>query len=300
MIKRIISINNPAILSIKDNQLVIAQWETTNVIPFEDIWVIVLDHREITLRSSVFEMCDEHNVVLIHCNNSHIPVTLSLPLRGHVFVNNYLKDQLNSSIPTKKQLWSMIIQEKIQWQIQNLRNLWKEVIVYENLLSSMKSGDPENIEWQVASRYWRDLFGRDFTRERNTNGINGWLNYGYGILRASIARAVVAGWLHPSIGIWHDNQYNYFNLVDDLIEPFRPLVDDKILSLLSQYSPTDSLDTNIKQSILSLLTIDLEYNDRQENLMSLLTGYIASFRKWLQKSQNFKIPRVFLYLQKKR
>jgi len=296
MIKRIISVNNPAILSVKDNQLVITQWETKNTIPFEDIGVIALDHREIGIRSSIFDMCDEHNVTILHCNNSHIPVTLSLPLRGHVFVNNYLKDQLAISQPIKKQLWSMLIREKILGQIENLRWLSRDTTPYEYLLSSMRSGDPENIEWQVASRYWKELFGREFTRERNTDGVNAWLNYGYGILRASIARTVVAGWLHPSIGIWHDNQYNYFNLVDDLIEPFRPLVDHQVLSLTSHYEIIAPLDTHIKRELLSLLTIDLEYNWRVENLMSLLTNYIASFREWFFESKKFSIPSIATYL----
>lgn len=299
MIKRIISIDNPTILSIKDNQLVITQWETKNTIPFEDIGVIVLDNREITLRSSVFEMCDEYAVVLVHCNISHMPITLSLPIYWHTSANNHLKEQLAISLPIKKQLWSMLIKEKILGQIVNLKIKNIDTTSYENLLSSMKSGDPENIEWQVASRYWKDLFGRGFVREKNSTGINAWLNYGYGVIRASIARAVIAGGLHPSIGIWHENQYNHFNLVDDLIEPFRPIVDNKILELLKLYDENTILDTKLKREILSILTINLEYNGRQENFTSLLTSYIASFREWFTKSANFRIPAVSSYLQNK-
>ena len=296
MIKRIISINNPAILSIKDNQLVITQWNTKNTIPFEDIGIIVLDHQEITIRSSIFEACDIHGATLLHCSNSHMPVVLSLPIRGHTFANNYLRDQLSVSVPTKKQLWSVLIREKIQGQIENIRYLKKDTLAYENLLTSMRSGDPENIEWQVASRYWKDIFGRDFIRERNVDGVNAWLNYGYGVMRASIARAVVAWGLHPSIGIWHDNQFNYFNLVDDLIEPFRPIVDRKVIDLAQRYDPNSWLNPEIKSEILSLLTIDMEYRWRQENLMHLLEGYIASFREGLMESTRLECPNIAKYL----
>lgn len=296
MIKSIIHIGNPARLSLRDNQLTITQWDIENTIPFEDIGVIVLEHREISLTSKVFEACDEYSITLLHCNDSHMPITLTIPLNGHTSANNYLKDQLSVSIPTKKQLWSMIIIEKIKWQIQVLKNHHIDASPLEVLLPNIKSGDTDNIEGQAAARYWKLLFWVDFIRERREEGINAWLNYGYGIIRATIARSVVAGGLHPSIGIWHDNQYNYFNLVDDLIEPFRPLVDEKI-KFLSLKCEATSLDTTMKQEILSILTYDIPFRGRIENMTSLLTGYIVSFREGLSESKKFEIPQISTFLQ---
>ncbi len=192
MIKRIIHIGNPAILSIKDNQLIITQDEAKNTVPFEDIGVIVLDHREISIRASIFDMCDEHNVTILHCNLAHMPIMLTVPIHGHTSAVSYLKLQLSASIPTKKQLWTMIISEKIRGQIQVLKNQNIETSFFDGLFTRLRSGDPDNIEAQVASQYWRLLFGVDFIRERNTGSINACLNYGYGIIRAAIARAVVA------------------------------------------------------------------------------------------------------------
>ncbi len=231
MIKRIISIHNPASLSVKDKQLIITQWENKNTIPLEDIGVVVLDHREIIIRSSIFDACEEFGIAILHTNTSHMPATLSVPIFGHTFANNYLYRQLEATLPVKKQLWTMIISVKIQWQIQILKNQNKETQALENLANTIKSGDPDNIEAQIANKYWKILFWENFVRERNADWVNACLNYGYGVLRAALSRAVIAGGLHPSLWIWHSNQYNYFNLVDDIIEPFRPLVDNIVIKI---------------------------------------------------------------------
>lgn len=301
MIKRIISINNPASLSVKNKQLVIVQWEVKNTIPLEDIGVVVLDNREIIIRSSIFDACDEFGIAILHTNISHMPATLSVPIFGHTFANNFLYRQLETSLPVKKQLWTMIISEKIQWQIQILKKYKKYVEWLENLAKNIRSGDPDNIEAQVASKYWKILFWENFIRERKSLGVNASLNYGYGILRAALARAVVAGGLHPSLGIWHSNQYNYFNLVDDLIEPFRPLVDDvvyKIFFKKNSQNENFELTPELKRELLSVLSINLEYRGRNENITSLLEWYVATFREWLLESKKFIIPSVVKYLQK--
>ena len=297
MIKRIIQIGNPARLNIRDNQLVITQWDQEHTIPCEDIGVVVLEHREISLTSAIFEACDMHSITILHCNKAYMPVTMTIPLYGHTSANTYLKDQLSASLPAKKQLWTQIIREKIRGQIQVLKNHKIDASSLEVLVSNIKSGDSDNIEWQAAARYWKLLFGMDFLRERREEGINAWLNYGYGIIRATIARSVVAGWLHPSIGIWHDNQFNYFNLVDDLIEPFRPLVDEKIKSLTLTKNIKE-LTPEMKREIISMLTYDITFRWRNENMTSLLVGYVASFREWLI-SGKMEIPDISSYLRDK-
>lgn len=298
MINRIISINHPATLSVKDKQLVISQWEARHRIPLEDIGVVVLDHREISVRASIFDACDEFGIAILHTNASHMPATISVPIFGHTFANNFLNIQLSTSLPTKKQLWTRLISEKIAWQIQNVKHLNQESSGLENLAQSIRSGDPDNIEAQIASKYWKLLFGEYFTRERNTGGINACLNYGYGVLRAAIARALVAGGLHPSIGIWHSNQYNYFNLADDLIEPFRPLVDAIVIRIAQNMTEENfELTPTLKRELLSVLGIDMEYRGRKENMMSLLEGYIATFRDGLLESTQFIIPSIAKYLQ---
>jgi CRISPR-associated protein Cas1 len=164
------------------------------------------------------------------------------------------------------------------------------------LVDSIRSGDPDNIEARAAAKYWKILFGKDFVRIHAADGINSWLNYGYSILRATVARSVVAGGLHPSIGIWHANQYNYFNLVDDLIEPFRPLVDDIVKGFSLVYTDT-ILTTDMKKQLLSTLTYDLPYRGRMENISSIMTGYIASFRDGLVDSEKLDIPDIAKFLQ---
>lgn len=298
MIKRIIAILNPATLSVKDKQLVITQNENKNTIPLEDIWVIVLDHREINTRASIFDACDEFGITIIHTNNFHMPAVISAPIFGHTFANNFLERQLNVAIPIKKQLWTMIISVKISGQIQVLRNQNIDTKNLENIFASIRSGDPDNIEAQIANKYWKLLFWENFVRERNSDGINACLNYGYGVLRAGIARAVVAGGLHPSLGIWHSNQYNYFNLVDDLIEPFRPIVDNIVIKIFQKKWENFELNPEIKREILSVLSVDLEYRGRNENITSLLEWYIATFREWLLESKNFIIPEIVKFLQK--
>lgn len=301
MIKRIISIHNPANLSVKDKQLVITQWEDKNTIPLEDIGIIVLDNREINTRASIFDACDEFGIAILHTNISHMPATLSVPIFGHTFANNFLYRQLEATLPVKKQLWTMIISEKIQGQIQVLKKFSKNVEWLENLAKNIRSGDPDNIEAQVANKYWKILFWENFVRERNSLGVNACLNYGYGVLRAALARAVVAGGLHPSLGMWHSNQYNYFNLVDDLIEPFRPLVDNIVFKIfLKNFSQNENfeLTSELKRELLSVLSIDIEYRGRSENMTSLLEWYVATFREWLLESKKFIIPSVVKYLQK--
>lgn len=260
--------------------------------------MIVLDHREIITRASIFDACDAHNITILHTNASHTPAVLSIPLFGHTFANNFFERQVSVSIPTKKQLWTMIVAEKIRGQIQNLKNDNIETEWLETLLWMLRSGDPENIEWQVAAKYFRLLFWKNFIRERDAEGINAFLNYGYALIRAAIARAVVAGGLYPSIGIWHHNQYNYFNLVDDLIEPFRPLVDARVKQIFSDNAQDRELTSFHKQELLTILTIDIEYNGRKENFTSLLEKYISSFREWLLESQKFQIPKIHQFLQK--
>lgn len=298
MIKRIIAILNPATLSVKDKQLVITQNENKNTIPLEDIWVILLDNREINIRASIFDACDEFGITIVHTNNFYMPAVLSVPIFGHTFANNFLERQLNTTIPVKKQLWTIIIFAKISGQIQVLKNQNIDTKNLENMLANIRSGDPENIEAQVANKYWKLLFWENFVRERNSEGINACLNYGYWIFRAAIARAVVAGWLHPSLGIWHANQYNYFNLVDDLIEPFRPIVDSTVIKIFQKNWENFELNSEIKREILSVLSIDLEYRGRNENITSLLEWYIATFREWLLESKNFILPEIVKFLQK--
>ena len=192
---------------------------------------------------------------MLLCGPNHAPVAVCLPLEGHHAQNARIRAQWEASRPLCKQLWRRVVVAKIQWQAAVLDAFGHQASAFDLLARKVGSGDPGNVEAQAARRYWPLLMGEDFRRDRDADGINGLLNYGYTILRSLCARSVVAVGLHPTIGIHHANRANAFALADDLVEPFRPLVDALAVRLV--LAGTKTVTPEAKRAFAGLIALDL-------------------------------------------
>lgn len=257
MIKRVIHISTPSELSLKQSQLVITQSGQPHTVPIEDIGVVILDEPTITISHPLLSRLATEGVMVVTSDEHHLPIGLLLPLSTHSTPSLYYQDQITASLPTKKQIWQSLIRAKLLGQSRVLQKAKKEYTFLSRLSEQVKSGDSGNLEAQGARYYWRELFGGDFDRGRYGDGVNPALNYGYALIRSTLARAVVGAGLLPMIGIWHDNRYNAFNLVDDLIEPLRPMVDRLVWLMSLQYGSLDPLTSPMKRELCTLLTRDL-------------------------------------------
>lgn len=296
MIKKTLYFGNPAYLSLHNNQLVIKLPEVElnaslpecfkekQILtkPIEDIGVVVLDNKQITITSSAIEALLENNTSVITCNSKGMPVGLMLPLYGNTVQNERFREQLAASLPLKKQLWQQTIKIKISNQHQVLEKcLHKPFKCMEVWADEVKSGDSDNLEARAAAFYWKTLFSHinGFTREREGMCPNNLLNYGYAILRAVIARALVSSGLLPTLGIHHHNRYNAYCLADDIMEPYRPYVDELVFHLLEKYGPSIELNRTIKSELLTIPTLDVIINGKRSPLMIAASQTTASLYK---------------------
>lgn len=254
MIKRIIDISEQAYLHIKHRQLLIDRdSKTIGQIPVEDLGVVILQHPAIVISQAAIIACQQQGVVVVFCDERHLPYSVLLPLSdGHTLHTKIMREQIAITQPTKKRLWQQIVQQKIRQQCETLGLFGKSTKLLERLIRQVKSGDTENHEAQAAQKYWRLLMGESFRRDYAAAGINCLLNYGYAIVRAMTARAIVGSGLHPSVGLHHRNQYNGLCLADDLMEPFRPWV-DRIVYRIAQQQSTPEIDRETKALLLQLL-----------------------------------------------
>ena len=254
---RSLMISRPARLRREHFSLAIEQGETVTV-PFEDIAVIVLNHRQIVLTHPVLSACADYGIGLYALGENHQPNGVFLPFLQHTRTTRMLRFQLRASKPLIKQAWATIVRRKIENQAHCLRLAGCRG--HGRLLAmqgEVRSGDTENLEGQAAAYYFPQLFGNDFFRGEN-GWINAALNYGYAILRGAIARGLVAHGLHPSLGIFHASEQNAFNLADDLLEPFRPLVDLWVSQAVCHIQGEgDALAPENKAALLGLLDKDV-------------------------------------------
>lgn len=291
MIKRTLYFGNPTYLSLKDGQLVIKlpeveksdmltetfKVESTRTIPVEDIAVIVLDHRQITITQGALEALLENNSAVITCDCSRMPVGLMLPLCGNTTQNERFREQLDASLPLKKQLWQQTVQAKIANQAAVLKECRGEEV--RNMLrwvSEVRSGDADNLEARAAAYYWANLF-TDFKRYREGEPPNNLLNYGYAILRAIVARGLVGSGLLPTLGIHHHNRYNAYCLADDIMEPYRPYVDKLVIAMFD--SGISELNKDAKAQLLGLPVTEVIMDGQRSPLMIAVGQTTASLYK---------------------
>lgn len=296
MIKKTLYFGNPAYLSLQNNQLVIKlpevernaslpdsfKKQTVVTKPIEDIGLVVLDNNQITITSGVLEALLENNCSIITCDSKSMPVGLMLPLYGNTVQNERFREQLSASLPLKKQLWQQTIKAKIENQSAVLINcLGEESRCMKVWADDVKSGDSENLEARAAAYYWKTLFADidGFTRDREGIFPNNLLNYGYAVLRAIIARALVSSGLLPTLGIHHHNRYNAYCLADDIMEPYRPYVDELVFGLVQQYGKNLELTRDIKAKLLTIPTLDVIISGKRSPLMIAASQTTASLYK---------------------
>lgn len=282
MIKRTLCFTNPAYLSVRNNQLVIKmpEVEKSNLpesikesavrqVPVEDIGVVVLDNKQITISQAALGELLGNNAAVITCDNSHLPVGLMLPLCGNTIQNERFRSQLDASLPLRKQLWQQTVQSKISNQAAVLKAIGVETRNMEKWAESVKSGDPDNLEARAAAYYWKNIFAGfdDFVRSRDGDYPNNLLNYGYAILRAVVARGLASSGLLPTLGIHHHNRYNAYCLADDIMEPYRPYVDKLVLFIMAKYDSEKELTTEIKRELLNIPVLDVFINGQRSPLM---------------------------------
>jgi CRISPR-associated protein Cas1 len=229
--------------------------EEVGRIPLDDVAAVIVHAHGITWSTNLIVALAERGGIMLLCGSNHAPVAVCLPLDGHHAQNGRMRAQWEAGKPLCKQLWRKLVVAKIRWQAAVLEANGKSASAFDLLARRVGSGDPENVEAQAARRYWPLLMGEDFRRDRESGGANGLLNYGYAVLRSICARAVVAAGLHPSIGVHHANRGNAFALADDLIEPFRPLVDALTLRLIAR--GIETVTPEAKRAFAGLIAVDL-------------------------------------------
>jgi len=201
-------------------------------IPLDDIGAVIANAHGLSYTNNLLVALSKRGVPFVMCAANHSPVGMLLPIDGNYEQARRIDAQIAVKKPMLKQLWSAIVRSKLEQQAAVLEAVGTSATPLWALVKKVKSGDPDNIEAQGARRYWGLLFGKDFRRDQSLGGVNSLLNYGYTVLRAATARAVIAAGLHPSVGLHHSNAGNPMRLVDDLIEPFRPVIDIKVWLLL--------------------------------------------------------------------
>lgn len=295
MIKKTLYFGNPAYLSLRDAQLVIKLPEVVRnetlperfkqkaevTKPIEDIGVLVLDNKQITVTSGVLEALLGNNCAVITCDSKSMPVGLMLPLYGNTTQNERFRHQLDASLPLMKQLWQQTIKVKIENQSKVLDKCAGESFRCMKVWASeVKSGDSENMEARAAAFYWKNLFPIEgFTRGRDGIPPNNLLNYGYAILRAVVARGLVSSGLLPTLGIHHHNRYNAYCLADDVMEPYRPYVDELVYRIVESGVDYEVLTKDIKGKLLTIPTLEVTISGKRSPLMVAVGQTTASLYK---------------------
>ena len=280
MLKRSLFFTNPAYLSTRQEQLVVETKEgSEHTVPIEDIGFVVLEHPQITITMPAMQKLNANNVALVCCDEKHHPSAMLLNLDGHHLQGELFRNQLQASEPLKKQLWKQVVEQKIANQSALLKKLNKPTGALPQYAASVNSGDTSNREGAAAREYWTNLFGNEFMRDRYGANPNPFLNYGYIVLRAAVARALVGSGLLPTLGIHHHNRYNAFCLADDIMEPYRPYVDSVVYELWESGTDDMMLEKETKAHLLQILSMDVTIGKVMRPLMVALSMTTASLAR---------------------
>lgn len=313
MIGKTLYFSQPVYLSIR-NGLLIAKFQEENLtselksrlnaqnelsFALSEVAYIILDHAQITLTQKVFECCMQENVAIITCDSTHIPTGLCLALYSNVLQSERYREQIQVSKPTMNKLWAQIVKQKIINQGRVLC-VWYPIYdfsYFEDSANSVKSGDSSNVEAKVANFYWSRLFPdvQGFVRRREGVPPNNLLNYGYAILRAITARAIVATGLLPTLGLHHTNRYNPYCLADDLMEPYRPYVDNIVCEIIHEKGISDTLDKETKARLLEISFIDVHFKTEVCPLMNGVQKTVYSlYRYFCGEAKKLYLPEIEL------
>lgn len=280
MIKRVLCFENPARLSLKLAQMVVELQDVTRTLPIEDIGVVILDHKQITITHALIDALLANNVAIVTSNDKHLPVGLMLPLDGNTLQSERFRAQIDASEPLKKQMWQQTVVAKILGQAHVLGT---QHIEHTNMLKwakDVRSGDTDNMEARAAAFYWRNMFEKDaFIRDPQGLPPNNLLNYGYSIVRAMMARALVGAGLLPTLGIHHHSRYDAYCLADDIMEPYRPFVDMKVLEMWKKGGITSDISSEQKRQLLSVTTMDVNISGHRSPMMLAIQTTAQSVQK---------------------
>jgi CRISP-associated protein Cas1 len=297
MIKRVIDISDAAYIHLKHQQLLIdKKSKTVGQVAIEDLGVLILQHPAIVLSQQVIIACQKNKVVIVFCDDKHLPYSVILPIgESHTLHNKILKQQIAISEPTRKRLWKQIVQHKIKEQVRTLAILDKSTTRLERLVTQVKTGDSENCEALAAQAYWKLLFGEGFRRDVDLDGINSLLNYGYSIVRAVVARSICGAGLHPTLGLFHKNQYNALCLADDIMEPFRPWVDLVVYKMAARGEV--GINKQSKKELLELLNEAVQYDRKKMPFMVALHLLMADLKRcYINTQRNLLYPSLEMRL----
>ena len=286
MLKRVLMFSTPYHLRLKDNQMIVSTKECHDVyksIPIEDIGIVVLEHLQSTITLPLLNALSENNVAVVLCNGNYMPSAMLMNLDSNKIQAENYRAQIEAGEPLKKNLWQQIVKAKIRNQAGLLNKLGKDGDKLRPYYCNVKSGDADNREGVAAKVYWRELFGEHFVREREGAPPNNLLNYGYSILRAATARSLMGSGLFPAFGIFHRNRYNAFPLADDVMEVYRPYVDEVVYSLYNAGSI--QLNKETKMKLLNVLFSDTLFGSIKRPLSIALSFTTASFAKCFVKEQ---------------
>jgi len=283
MIKRTLYFGNPAYLKTANEQLVIEMHDggETKSAPIEDVGLLILDHQQITITQALLAKLLANNTAIISCDDTHHPTGMMLSLDGHTLQSQKFQAQVDATVPLKKQLWQQTVAAKIENQAAMLAFRREENKLLLNLAASVKSGDSENHEAQAAAYYWKRVFPDflAFRRERYGPPPNNLLNYGYAILRALVARSLVASGMLPTLGIHHRNQYNAYCLADDIMEPYRPYVDYVVYQIIRNNGQHLDMSPSMKKALLEIPAMDVMIDGKKSPLMNAVQRTTASLAK---------------------
>lgn len=293
MIKRSILIENKSQINARNLQLIIKTESREASIPIEDIGFLVIDNSETYISLPALNLLVDNNASVIICNNKHLPNGMFLNLNSHHIQQEVFKHQINASAPLKKQLWQQTVKEKITNQGLLLQKITGKTNTFAYLTSKVTSGDSTNMEGVAANFYWKDFFDSDFKRERFGDYPNNFLNYGYAILRGATARALSGSGLLNTLGIHHKSKYNAFALADDIMEPFRPIVDETVYGLM-QNNHEQELNTPIKSELVNILTRTVYFKSEKSPLMVALQKTASSLQQcYTGQRKKIKYPQLW-------
>lgn len=285
----------PARLRIERRQLVIEAGDVPARVPIDDLAVLVVAHPQVSYTQAVLTELVSAGGTFVTCDQGRLPVGLLLPLDAHSIQTDRFHKQLELALPRKKQAWRQIVRAKITMQARLLHWVNDDDAGLPALLPLVRSGDPANVEARAAQRYWRRLFGQDFRRDRQAEDHNRLLNYGYAVLRAATARAIVAAGLHPSLGVHHRNRYNSFCLADDLMEPYRPVVDRAVVELMKGIDFVPELDRLTRSNLLQALTQPVMCGGLQRSLFDALARSAATLANFMTgEGEKLELPEDFV------
>lgn len=293
MIKKTLFFTNKCSITTSNEQLVITSDNKNRTIPIEDIGYIIIDHCEVYISIPAINKLISKNCACIICDDKHLPNGMLLNLNSHHIQQEIFKLQIQASIPLKKQLWQQTIVEKIKNQGYLLKQITGEENKFDYLASKVLSGDTSNMEAVAANFYWKSFFDNNFKRERYGDYPNNFLNYGYAILRAATARALSGSGLLNTLGIHHKSKYNAFALADDIMEPFRPLIDEAVYNIMQHYEEQE-LNTEIKSVLLNILTRTVYFKNEKSPLMVGLQKTASSLQQCFSgKRKKIKYPQLW-------